>query len=81
MMKSQAKLLDPFKDNLFRRSMDAATGARVLEKSCPKCSKKAGETIYYVESEFEALSKDGARTEMKRDCQRHRKPVSAPATP
>lgn len=80
MMKGQAKLLDPFKDNLYRRSLDAATGARFLEKSCPKCSKKAGATIYYVESEFEAISKDSGKVEMKRDCQRHRKAVSIPAS-
>lgn len=78
-MKGQAKILDPFKDNLYRRTLDAVTGAKVLEKSCPKCSKKAGATVYYVESEFEALSKDGAKTEMKRDCYRHRK-APVPAT-
>lgn len=76
-MKALAKRLDPFKDNLYRRIEDAA-GARVLEKSCPKCSKKAGTTVYYAESEFEAPSKDASRTESKKDCHRHRKAVALP---
>jgi len=77
-MKGQAKLLDPYKDNLYRRSLDEATGARVLEKSCPKCSKKAGATVYYDEREFEAPSKDGSKLESKKDCQRHRKAIALP---
>lgn len=76
-MKGQAKLLDPFKDNLYRRTENAA-GAKVLEKSCPKCSKKAGATVYYAESEFEGPSKDSSKVESKRDCHRHRKAIAVP---
>lgn len=72
-MKGQAKLLDPYKDNLYRRSLDEATGEKFLEKSCPKCSLKAGATVYYAEREFEAPSKDKTKVEIKRDCHRHRK--------
>lgn len=76
-MKGQAKLLDPFKDNLYRRAQDAS-GANVLEKSCPKCSKKAGSTVYYVEADFTAVSKVTGKPEMKRDCHRHRKAIAVP---
>ncbi len=77
-MKGQAKLLDPFKDNLYRRTVDSATGAHVLEKSCPKCSKKAGATVYYAETDFTAVSKVTGQTEMKKDCHRHRKALALP---
>lgn len=76
-MKGQAKRLDPYKDNLYRRTQDA-TGANVLEKSCPKCSKKAGETVFYVESDFTAVSKVTGQPEMKKDCHRHRKALALP---
>lgn len=76
-MKGRAKLLDPCRDNLYRRELDQTTGELVLEKSCPKCSKKAGVTVYYRESEFRK-GHDGG-TESLRDCQRHRKASPSPA--
>lgn len=72
-MKSRAKLLDPLRDNLFRRVVDEATGLTIMEKSCPKCSKKAGGIIYYPETAFMACLDSKNRKGTDRDCQKHRK--------
>lgn len=80
MMKGHARRLDPFKDNLYRRASDAASGGTHVEKSCPKCSQKAGELVYYAESDFVTLSKATGRPEPQRLCNRHRKsPSTRPA--
>ncbi len=72
-MKGRAKVLDPFKDNLYRREQDPETGEKFLEKSCPKCSKKAGTTVFYRETAFgEQIAANGA-VKPQRDCQMHRK--------
>ncbi|MNY30060.1 hypothetical protein D3C86_1641450 [compost metagenome] len=73
-MQGKAKLLDPFRDNLFRRKVDEATGEKITEKSCPKCSKKAGTTIYYPESAFQTQDGSAVRAASLRDCAQHRRP-------
>lgn len=72
-MQGRAKLLDPNKDNLYRRLLNETTGEKTMEKSCPKCSKKAGTIIYYPESDFKTQSEVDGRSETHRDCQKHRK--------
>jgi hypothetical protein len=72
-MKGRAKLLNPNRDNLFRLRVDEATGARVMEKSCPKCSKKAGTTVYYPEGDFPSTGSGPSN----RECLKHRKVVQA----
>lgn len=72
-MKGRAKLLDPLRDNLYRRAVDGSTGQPIMEKSCPKCSKKAGVAIYYPEHDFDKPFEAGARNAAHRDCQKHRK--------
>jgi hypothetical protein len=80
-MQGKAKLLDPFRDNLFRRKVDETTGEKITEKSCPKCSKKAGTTIYFPESAFRKQDGSAIRTESHRDCDRHRRTNQATPTP
>lgn len=72
-MKGRAKVLDPFKDNLYRRELDAETGEKFIEKSCPKCSKKAGVTVFYRESAFGEQVTANGQTKPQKDCQLHRK--------
>lgn len=72
-MQGRAKLLDPNRDNLYRRRVDEATGAKTMEKSCPKCSKKAGTTVYYPESDFATPGSGDSRSPAHRDCMKHRK--------
>lgn len=70
-MKSRVKVLDPFKDNLFRRELDEQSGEKVITKSCPKCSKKAGTTIFYRESEFGEMIASNGTTKPQKDCLKH----------
>lgn len=72
-MKGRAKVLDPFKDNLFRRELNPETGEKVLEKSCPKCSKKAGSTVFYPEAAFGEQVAANGTVKPQRDCQLHRR--------
>jgi hypothetical protein len=72
-MKGRAKVLDPFKDNLYRREQDPETGEKFLEKSCPKCSKKAGTLVFYRETAFGEQTAANGSVKPQRDCQLHRK--------
>jgi hypothetical protein len=72
-MKGRAKVLDPFRDNLYRRDLDPETGEKVLSKSCPKCSKKAGTTVFYRESAFGEQVAANGQAKPQRDCLLHRK--------
>ena len=67
------KRLDPYKDSLWRVQLNPKTGKEEKHKSCPSCSKKAGQVVYHTESYFGERDMGNGKIEIQSWCPECRK--------